>query len=301
MTTVLRNALTCLAIILSIVQMSSAIAACDDAHIDREKLQATKAAHWASEPAYRATLIEQLLDCLSSPDPELRDGIAYEGLAALLRSGQLGTVESRHIEERAIALMREHDAQGFAQAFGALTLSEIVRADRRQAFLTLQERDTLLDTTCRYLTELRDYRGFDPIDGWRHGIAHSADILKEFVRREDLTPVQLDKIRKALLVQLATPFHSYVYGEGERLAAPVFYATLTITSASIESENWQQWLSRLPEQLKQQPGQSELYYRTAHNIKSFLYPLFVLIQERGTSVQRAEFQPIIWHLLEQMP
>src|SRR5690606_8142497 len=63
-------------------------AACPPASHDQESLTALRESGFAiSEAAARDTLAIELLDCLASPDPHLRDRIAFEGTATWLRAG----------------------------------------------------------------------------------------------------------------------------------------------------------------------------------------------------------------------
>jgi hypothetical protein len=63
---------------------------CPPAGYDRAALSALKANNFEIASAReRRRFAQGLTACLASPDPELRDGIAYEGLATLLRARRL--------------------------------------------------------------------------------------------------------------------------------------------------------------------------------------------------------------------
>ena len=61
----------------------------------------------------RNALALGLPGCLSSPDPALRDGIAYEALAQWMRRDQLDLATRRRLRDRLLAMLQEPDAEGF--------------------------------------------------------------------------------------------------------------------------------------------------------------------------------------------
>src|SRR5258705_220852 len=74
------------------------------------------------------------------------------------------------------------------------------------------------------LLGVTDRRGFDATQGWRHGVAHGADLLLQLGLNPALSAAQLDAIVQAIASQVAPAGeHFYVYGEPERLARPIAY------------------------------------------------------------------------------
>jgi len=92
------------------------------------------------DAATRDALALGLLGCLSSADPGLRDGIAYEALTQWLRSDQLDVAMRRKLRDLLYAMLKQDDSQGFGRSFAALVLAEIARTDRMKLWLTSQER-----------------------------------------------------------------------------------------------------------------------------------------------------------------
>ena len=94
-----------------------------------------------------------------------------------------------------------------------------------------------------YVTTLTDYRGFDASEGWRHGVAHGADLLLQLSLNLALDRAQLDAILAAVASQvMPANGHFYIYGEGERLMAPVFYIG---RRGALSSADWSEWFARL--------------------------------------------------------
>lgn len=250
-------------------------AACPPQPWSLSALQQLKAAQWklADAPA-RDALALALVPCLADANPALRDGIAFEGLSAWMRAKQLSVGTLRQLDRALRAQLADaaSDQAGFARPFAALVLSELARADRLQAYLSDEERQALVDAASNYLRGVRDYRGFISGEGWRHGVAHGADLAMQLALNPALNAAQLDELVTAVQAQIAPAGeHFYIYGEGERLARPIFYAArrglLTpqrweaFVQAVASPAPWPSW----DRALESQAGLARL-----HNVKAFL-------------------------------
>jgi hypothetical protein len=120
-------------------------------------------------------------------------------------------------------------------------LSEVARADRIEAYMTPERRARLLDASIAYFTSVRDYRGFDEREGWRHGVAHGSDLLLQLALNPALGRPELTRIRDAVATQLAPEGHFYTYGESERMMRPIIYIA---QRGVFSAEEWQAWLVR---------------------------------------------------------
>ena len=119
--------------------------------------------------------IAMLADCLSAPDPALRDDLAFSTLQRRLRAGALSAGELRALRERLSATLDAPDPDGVARPFAALALAEVARTDRIAPWMTDDERMAMVARAADFLSSIDDYRGFSDRDGWRHGVAHGAD------------------------------------------------------------------------------------------------------------------------------
>jgi hypothetical protein len=92
---------------------------------------------------------------------------------------------------------------------------------------------------------VRDYRGFDEREGWRHGVAHGADFALQLALNPALDRAALDRLLGAIASQVVPRGgHFYVYGEPERLAAPVLY----IGKRNLHDvDEWRKWFAALAE------------------------------------------------------
>lgn len=241
-----------------------------------------------SEQQVSSLFALQLLNCLASPDASLRDGVAYELLSKWLRENRFTSDTYRkmfNVLTHALTNQVE-DEHGVYQPFAALALSEVVRVDRKSPYLTQNERNKVVTTIIRYFENNEDYRGYDAQVGWRHAIAHSADVMLQLALNPEIDKSQLTKMLNAISTQV-TPQnnHFYHYGEPKRLAMPVIYIML---QGEHSIEDWQQWLDQMtnPHPFKQWNNvyKSEQGLAKLHNTQAFLMSLYALIKPSQNEV-----------------
>jgi hypothetical protein len=266
-----------LAALLSLTACATAPARADSclpaAGFDRAELDALKAAEWSlPDDAARNRLARALTACLGDPDPTLRDGIVFEGLQHWLRAKQLTPETMRALSEDLQAQLTASDPQGFRQPFAALVLSEVARADRVEPYLEPAARAQLLDNAITYFAGVRDYRGFDEREGWRHGVAHGADLMLQLSLNPAFAKPELDRIMGAIAGQVAPAGHFYTYGEPERLARPIIFMA---QRGLISQEEWTAWFAQFV------PAEGENLYTSQaglarrHNVNAFLYSVWL--------------------------
>jgi hypothetical protein len=284
--------LACLAV------ASTAQARCPPAGYDLAALQNLKAAKFElPDPAARDALAVDLVDCLGDPDPALRDGIAYEALAGWMRNGALDAPALRRLQARLLPMLAQADPAGFRRPFAALVLAEVARSDRMQPWMTDGERGAMVGAAADYEAAVDDYRGFDPAEGWRHGVAHGADWLMQLALNPALDRAQLDRILAAVAVQVVPAAgHAYVFGEPERLARPLLFVARRGLHGEAE---WTAWLSeRIADLGPARPGDPAWLARR-HDLLALLRVLYVeadLAQE--ANIKR--LKPVVAAALERL-
>jgi len=241
------------------------------------------------DDARRQALALDLVACLGSTDQELRDAVAYAALAEWMRGKQLTAATVDTIMERLVALLAPDraDPAGVQRPFAALTLAEVVRFDRIEAFMTDRQLQQVVDVTTRYLQSIRDYRGFDEREGWRHAVAHTSDVMLQLAVNPRTTKLQLDQMLAAIATQVAPPGeHFYTYGEGDRLAQAVFY----IAKRKLHTaDEWKKWFEQVsaPAPLKswQDAWASQRGIAKHQNTMQFLSMLYLYLRESGPDFQ----------------
>lgn len=278
-----------------------AIAACPPEGHDREALQSLKSRRFATGDAGGpGKLALQMVDCLGDPDPSLRDGIAYEGLAHWMRAGELDAGMLRQVRDRLYAIVDGGEGGGFARPFAALVLSEVARTDRIAPWMAADERTAMVERAAAYVETVQDYRGFDNAEGWRHGVAHGADWLMQLALNPALEHAQGDRILAAVAAQ-AVPesAHAYVFGEPQRLARPVLALA---RSGLYDDADWRAWFAALPPRI----GDAELAYADVewlarrHDLVAFLTALHVEA-DRSTDGSVRRLKPAIAEALDAVP
>lgn len=283
---------------------ASASAACPPAGYDTPALQTLKAKQFALPDAQqREHLALALLDCLGSAEPALRDGIAYEALATWMRAEQLPPSTLATLRDRLSSMLGAEDPQGFRRPFAALVLSEVARTDRIRPWLDDAERERLVQAAADYLEGVRDYRGFSDGEGWRHGVAHGADVVLQLALNPAVTAAQLDRLRAAVASQVAPAGgHAYVHGEALRLARPIVFIA---HRGAHDAAEWQGWLAQLaaPAPLPDWNAafSSESGLARRHNTMAFLSMLYLLAQEQDDAATRERLLPGLRAALKQIP
>ncbi len=242
----------------------------------------------------RNALALALTACLADPDPALRDDIAYSALAQWLRADQLQPKTLHALLGQLLPMLRATDVDGFGAPFAALVLSEVARSDRIKPWLSNAERQTLVTAAADYLAGVDDYRGFVDGEGWRHGVAHGADLILQLTLNSEIGRPQLDRLLAAVLQQVA-PIgnHFYHFGEPERLARPLLFAA---TRKLHNAAEMQAWIARLtapaPLASWNEAFASEAGLAKRHNTMAFLWVAFANASLSEDAAMRALLPPL---------
>ena len=220
-------------------------------------------------------LAPELVGCLASPDPELRDTIAYELFTRWLRGETLSN-DTRALLLKALET-RLADTGGnavLARSFAALVLAELMRSDAVRPFMTDADRESLLTLASAALAGESDYRGLDGEVGWVHPVAHMADLLWRFALHPATSADQARVLLDAVSAKVAPPGVSYSFNEGDRLARVVATIVRRELLPPAEVAAWlrryaaPQMMDRWSAAFRSRAGMAEL-----HDTKQFLRAL----------------------------
>jgi len=279
------------ALVLLALALPAAHAACPPAGQTQASLQALKASGFeVADAGERLRLAQGLVACLADPDPALRDGIAYEALAHWMRAKRFDADPLRRLRGQLMALLDADDPQGFGRPFAALVLSEVARTDRIDPWMSPAERVAMVDAAARYVEGVRDYRGFDAKEGWRHGVAHGADWLMQLALDPALERAQLERILEAVATQ-AVPAsgHAYVFGEPGRLARPVLFVA---ARGALPAGHWQAWLDAVVQRAGPPAYTDPAWLARRHDLVAFLQALYVATDRSDVPAVRALKAPV---------
>lgn len=172
-------------------------------------------------------LTGQLFRYIASTDPELRDHIAYSVYATWLQQEMYTKEEvSEHVEllldNLGKGIGESKSSSVFLRAFSVLFLAEIVHNDNRKPLLDRAQIKSILARALWYLAAEKDPRGYVPVKGWAHALAHTADLLAELGRHRFLRKNELRDILRAISAKITNAReYLYIHGEDERLAHAV--------------------------------------------------------------------------------
>jgi hypothetical protein len=168
-------------------------------------------------------LTDILFSYLRSTDPELRDDIAYIVYANWLKRGMYTSeIIKSHMDKLLSNLEkgigeRESDTV-FLRTFSILLLAELVHNDNKKQLLQKQQIKTVLAKALWYL----DPRGYVPVKGWAHALAHSADLILVLARNRYTDGSDLWRMLATISNKIVhSTNYVYIHGEDERLASAV--------------------------------------------------------------------------------
>src|SRR5882762_67249 len=207
--------------------------------------------HYAIPPAQSAdNLATELSANLASPDPELRDNLAYSIFYVwIVRQNKLSPAELVSLLDQWESNLRIGIGESgtdtvFLRSFSALCLATLAERDLKSPFLGEQRFRSLLTRSLEYFHDERDLRGFDPVKGWIHSAAHAADLLAFLVANPLLKVEDQSRILQAVSERLSSAAVIFSYGEQDRLANTV--ATIA-ARPDFDATVFNNWLSALDE------------------------------------------------------
>ncbi len=222
-----------------------------------------------------AELTTELTTMLGSPDPQMRDGLAYPTLATWIDRGVYDDLIVGLGDGMAAGLtvgLGEQDTDSvFRRAFSVLVLAECVDRDNEQGLVPGSKLLEWGDNIATWYLRERDVRGFVPEKGWAHTVAHGADAIGVLARsphvgRNELT-VLLDVIGDRVLAPVDGP---YAHGEPDRMAL----ATMNVLRRNVVPLTLvEPWVARIEAgAVHANDGQTDPFLKTV-NAEAFLRAL----------------------------
>jgi hypothetical protein len=215
----------------------------------REFWRAIAKNHYAIPAGQEAfPLARELSGYLGSPDPELRDDLAYSMLAIWINR------QKKFLPEELVTLLEEWQANLgagigetrtdsiFKRSFSALCLSTLAERDLKDPFLGEGRFRALLNAALTYLGDERDLRGFDAKKGWIHATAHTADLLAALAENKLFTKQDQERVLNAIQKRLETANEIFSYGEQDRLAN---VAAVIVSREDFDSAGWSSWVAQM--------------------------------------------------------
>ncbi|MEZ5289478.1 MAG: DUF2785 domain-containing protein [Vicinamibacterales bacterium] len=191
-----------------------------------------------------AGLLVEMNALLASPDPVLRDEVAYSAAERwILRDkavepGDLRRLLALWTANLGDGLGTAGDDRVFRRSFSALCLSLMAARDVATPFLTADEAHGLTDRLFDYLTRERDLRGFDAAHGWMHAVAHTSDAFKFLARGRYWRRADLPRLLSLVSAKTAEAEGVFQWGEPQRMAFAIQAAVRREDADTAAVEQW---------------------------------------------------------------
>ena len=196
------------------------------------------------------SLAPELSALLASPDPELRDELAYSILAVWIHRDRFSTATLLLLTDEWRSNLKSGLGESetnsvLKRSFSALCLSEMARRESKSPFMGADRYHKLVDEAIDYLQAERDLRGYDATLHWIHATAHTADLLAALAQSSSLTKEEGSKMLQAIDTRLATAPQVYTQGEQDRLASAV---VSVIGRNDFDASGFEPWLATLQDE-----------------------------------------------------
>jgi hypothetical protein len=190
-------------------------------------------------------LSQELSPLLASPDPELRDDLAYSILARWIYRGKISTPQLIVLTDEWRANLKSGLGEigtnsVLKRSFSALCLSSMAAREAKSPFMGAERYHQLVAESVAYLRAERDLRGYDAKLHWIHSTAHTADLLAALADSALLTKDEEKAILSAIAARLSTAPEVYTQGEQDRLAAAV---VAVIRRPDFQAADFESWLN----------------------------------------------------------
>lgn len=250
-------------------------------------------------------LTKTLFSYLGSIDPELRDDIAYIVYANFLKREMYSKDDIRaHVNELLSNLetgIGEIESDSiFLRTFSVLLLAEIVHNDNKKPLLDEGQIQTILAKGLWYLNAEKDPRGYIPVKGWAHALAHTADLMLVLGRNRQTTIDDQEQILKAISNKLTNSTNwVYIHGEDERLANTV---TAILGRDLVSPEFLNDWLKSFTEPEKSWEGayMDEGQAKAFHNVRNLLRSVLITVHLSDNLPQQAETESAVFEALDNL-
>lgn len=245
-------------------------------------------------------LTRELFSYLGSTDLELRDDIGYTVFANWLKQERYSADEIRgYIKELLtnlhIGIGETKSDSVFLRTFSILFLAEIVHNDNKKPFLEKADITFILEKCLWYVTAEKDPRGFIPIKGWAHALAHTADLMLVLAKNKNLEETDLWNILNTISEKIiGTTNYIYIHGEDERLAGAIIEV---LRRDLIPIEKVETWAKSFTEQDWKGAYTNEEQNRAYQNTRNLLRSVYLELKQAEGISKQDEFEKIFLEAL----
>jgi len=228
-------------------------------------------------PAEHSVLVltNELVSYIGSTDSELRDTIGLEVFYNWLKQGLYSVDNLRDFIARLIHNLQkgigETDNDSvFLRSFSALWLALIVSHENEVLEMKREDIAQILEAALGHFLGENDLRGYVPIKGYAHAIAHAADLFGALADSPHTDVDDHIKILDCIAKELINFTEIYLYNEDSRMARAV---TRVFVRSTLTMDQIQDWLAFLSSEWNG-AWQNEKRTRAYNNGRNFLRALY---------------------------
>ncbi|MGE8006144.1 DUF2785 domain-containing protein [Lysinibacillus sp. NPDC093216] len=225
-------------------------------------------------------LIQSMMLHIGSLDSELRDNLIYGSFYELIHEKNLleHSLLTELLEECLNNLLCKGIEESesdlvFTRTFTSLLIALILFRDNADDFLSQQKIADCKDKVLAYLASEKDVRGYVPVKGWAHSVAHMADVIDELVKNPKLNKASYSEIVSALYNAILQENYAFIHNEDERILVPMF----TMLEHGLEEQEITKMLQELPATLKIKKEQLDVQHHRilVFNCKTFVKSFYI--------------------------
>jgi len=183
----------------------------------------------AWQQADQQILIQSMLAHIGSVDSELRDGLIYGSFYTMILEQNLldYAILSDTLDYCLTVLLCEGIGEDnsdsvFTRTFTLLLIALILAKDNEADFIEVHKIDELTNRFSTYLLTEKDVRGYIPVKGWAHSVAHASDAVDELVKSPKFKKSSFMDILRPLWNMMLQTNYAFIHDEDERLLVPIF-------------------------------------------------------------------------------
>ncbi|MEI2666257.1 DUF2785 domain-containing protein [Rossellomorea sp. LJF3] len=230
-------------------------------------------------------LVKSMMHFIGSTDSELRDKLISSTFFQLAIDNQLEHELLRDLLDYCLSddmLFKRIGENGtdtvFTRAFVSLVIAVILYKDNEDDFLTRDAVYKTKDHLINYINSENDLRGFVPVKGWAHSIAHVADAFDELILNKKMEQKDYLEMLPPLWEKILVSDSVYVHGEDERVITPI----LAMLEKGLNVVEIEHLLKGIPAELKRRKEhlKEENYWYLEANLKTFLKSFYVKVSSR---------------------
>lgn len=224
-------------------------------------------------------LAHKLIENIGDMDSEVRDRLIYVNLAHLFYDGHFDKTQLLHFfellsSEKYLLYDMENNVSHseLTRSFTILQLVYLIYLHNKDPYLTNKQYMDFYVKFIQYFDSESVLQGYDEQVGWMHTIAHSADLIAQIVKSEEMNKKTLEEILTVIKKKFAISNYCYVSDEDERMVNAIINA---LDRNILEEDFLQGWVTSFGEIEK--PKSYPEAYNFKSNVKNLLRSLYFRI------------------------